>query len=218
MSLMAFLSADQNSIFTMALVLMLMIAVLEGITMLIGMGVSEMLETLLPDYEFDISTPDTPQSTLSKLLGWINFGKVPVLIILVCFLAAFSVVGYTLQYLVEALSSHLLPQFLAVPTAFVIALPFVRGFTNVVQKIMPRDESSALTQESFIGALATITLGTATKDAPAEAKYTDQHGQTHYFMVQPESEEETFNQGQEVLLTKASSNGFYAIKNSNTSL
>ena len=218
MTLSTFIVADQNSLFTIALALMLMIAVLEGVTTLIGMGISELLESIMPDFDMDMPTADTPHSTLTKLLGWMNFGRVPVLIIFVCFLTAFGALGYTLQYMIEGVSSQLLPQFIAVPIAFVIALPFVRVFTNVLQKIMPKDESSALTEESFIGTLVTITLGTATKGSPAEAKTKDKHGQTHYFMVQPEHEEESFVQGEQVLLLKPSSNGFYAIKNTNTLL
>jgi len=218
MSLMAFITADQNSIFTMALVLMGMIAILEGASTVIGMGISELLESMLPNVEFDVATPDAPQSVLSKLLGWINFGKVPLLIIMVCFLSAFGVVGYLLQYFTQGLTSVLLPQLIAVPIAFVIAMPFVRLFTSMLEKIMPRDESSALKEESFVGAMVTITLGTAKKGSPAEAKLTDVHGQTHYFMVQPEDEEEQFEQGSSVLLLRPSSNGFYAIKNTNTSL
>lgn len=218
MTLAQFITADQNSLFTIALALMLMIAVLEGVTTLIGMGISELVESIMPDFDMDVPTADTPNATLTKLLGWINFGKVPVLIIFICFLTAFSVVGYSIQYLIYGVSHLLVPQLLVVPVAFVLALPFVRMFTNLLQKIMPKDESSALSQESFVGALVTITLGTARKGSPAEAKTVDQYGQTHYFMVQPENEDESFVQGEEVLLLRPSSNGFYAIKNSNTSL
>ena len=218
MTLSAFIAADQNTLFTAALILMIMIALLEGITTLIGMGISEMLETVLPDLDFDLSTPDAPQSVLSKLLGWLNFGRVPLLIIFVCFLSAFGTVGYTLQYLLISTGLPLLPQLIMVPVAFIISMPFVRLFTSILQKIMPRDETSALSEESFIGATATITLGTAKKGSPAEAKVTDKHGQTHYFMVQPHSEDEEFNQGEKVLLSEQFSSGFYAIKATNPSL
>jgi len=218
MSLMEFIGSEYNFIFSTALIIMLMISILEGITVLIGMGISELLETLLPDFDFDIQSPDSPQSILSKLLGWINFGKVPVLIIFVCFLSAFGVVGYSLQYLAYNLTSNLWPQFLMVPAAFVISLPFVRVFTNTMQKFMPRDESTALSEESFIGHMATITLGKATKGFPAEGKITDKYGQTHYFMIQPESEKEMFQQGEQVLLSKPAPSGFFAIHTSNDSL
>ncbi len=217
MTLIEFIGAEQNGAFTIALAVMFMIAVLEGITVLIGMGISEMLETVLPDMDFDISAPEAPQSIMSKLLGWINFGRVPVLIIFVCFLTAFGIAGYLLQYLVYGLSSMLIPQLFAVPAALVVAMPFVRLFTNVLQKIMPKDESSALSEESFVGAVAIITLGKATKGFPAEAKVKDKYGQTHYFMIQPEDDEE-FSQGEQVLLLRPSSNGFFAIKNNTTSL
>ena len=182
------------------------------------MGLSELLESILPDFEFDMSATEVPESTLSRLLGWINFGKVPVLIIFVCFLTAFGIAGYVLQYFAYGVTSLLIPQLLAVPAAFMAAMPFVRLFTNILQKIMPKDESSALSENSFIGTLATITLGTAKKGSPAEAKVTDKHGQTHYFMIQPESEDDEFVQGEQVLLSRPSSNGFYAIRNHNTSL
>lgn len=218
MSLIEFISSDYNFIFSTALIIMLMISILEGITTLIGLGVSELLETLLPDFDVDISSLDTPQSILSKLLGWINFGKVPILIIFVCFLTAFGVIGYGLQYLAYAITSNLLPQFMMVPAAFIISMPFLRIFTNGMQRIMPRDESSALSEESFVGQMATITLGKASLNSPAEGKVTDLHGQTHYFMIQPELDKEIFNQGEKVLLSKPSSNGFFAIKTTNTSL
>jgi len=218
MTLAAFISADQNSVFTIALAVMLMIAVLEGITTLIGVGLSELLESILPGFEMEMPTTEAPQSTLSKLLGWINFGKVPVLIIFVCFLTAFGVAGYVLQYLAYGTVAALIPQLLAVPAALMIAMPFVRIFTNILQKIMPKDESSALSEKSFVGMLATVTLGKAKKGSPAEARVTDRHGQTHYFMIQPESEDDEFVQGEQVLLLRPSSNGFYAIRNHNTSL
>jgi len=218
MSLMEFISSDYNLIFSIALILMLMISILEGISTLLGLGLSELIETILPDFEMEISNPDAPQSVLSKLLGWINFGKVPILIIFVCFLSAFGIVGYLLQYLSLTLTSNLLPLFFTLPAALVVSLPFVRIFTNTMQKIMPRDESSALSENSFIGQMATITLGEASKDSPAEGKVTDKHGQTHYFMIQPESETEMFKQGEQVLLSKPSANGFFAIYTDNVTL
>ena len=218
MNLMEFIGSDFNFLFSTALIIMLMISILEGITTLIGIGVSELLETFLPDFDINMSSPDTPQSILTKLLGWINFGKVPILIIFVCFLTAFGVVGYTLQYLAYSLTSNLWSQLIMVPAAFVISMPFVRIFTNIMQKIMPKDESSALSEESFVGQMATITLGIASKNSPAEGKVIDKHGQTHYFMIQPELDQEKFNQGETVLLSKPSSNGFFAIKTTHTSL
>lgn len=218
MTLLEFMGSDANSIFTIALLVMFLIAILEGITVALGFGLSSLLEGIFPDIELDITSGDTPSGVLSKLLSWLNYGRVPVLIILVCFLTAFGVVGYLMQYFLYTFASSILPQIIAVPLAFLFSLPFVKMFVSFVGKVMPKDETSALSQESFIGKVATITLGTATFGSAAEAKVRDKHGQTHYFMVEPQSENMAFKQGEDVLLSKQNLNGFYAIKNENTSL
>ena len=218
MSLVTFITADANSFFTVALSVMLLISLLEGITTLFGMGLSSMFETLLPELDFTINSVDTPQGVLSRLLSWINYSKVPALIILICFLTLFSLIGYTLQYTILTLSATLLPKIIAGILSFFLTLPLLNIITSFLIKIMPKDESSALTQESFIGAVATITLGTARYGSPAQAKTSDKYGQTHYFMVEPEHENIEFTQGQTVLLSKLHNSGYTAIENKHNSL
>lgn len=218
MTLIEFINSDANSIFTIALVIMLFIAILEGITTLLGFGISSFLEGIFPEIDIEIGSADVSEGVLSRLLSWLNYGKVPVLIILVCFLTAFGVVGYSIQYLLYAFISSLLPQIIVVPVALIITLPFVRLFTSLLEKIMPKDETSALSQDSFIGKVATITLGNAKHGLPAEGKVKDRYGQTHYFMIEPESSDIEFMQGEDVLLSKQNINGFYAIKNEHSSL
>jgi len=218
MTFLEFIINDANSIFSIALTVMLFISILEGITTVLGFGVSSFLETIFPDIELEIGSEDAPNGVLSRLFSWLNYGKVPVLIILICFLTAFGLVGYSLQYFTYALVSSLIPQIIIAPIALIISLPFIKLFTSAVEKIMPKDETSALTHESFIGKIATITLGTANFGSPAEAKVKDKYGQTHYFMVEPQSEDFEFKQGEDVLLSKQNLNSFYAIKNENTTL
>jgi YqiJ-like protein len=88
MSLLEFIYSEHNSLFTIALSVMFLIALLEGITIMLGMGVSSLFETLMPDVDLNIDSAELPQGTLSKLLSWLNYGKVPVLIIFICFLTA----------------------------------------------------------------------------------------------------------------------------------
>jgi len=218
MSLLEFIYAESNSLFTIALAVMFLIALLEGVTTILGMGISSLLESVMPELELSVGELDAPQGLLSRLLSWLNYGKVPALIILICFLTAFGVVGYSIQYLLYTLTSTLFAQLIVAPIAFLIALPFVQMLTSLIEKIMPKDETSALKKESFIGVIATITLGNAKHGSPAEAKFKDTHGQTHYFMVEPESNEFEFTQGEDVLLSKQNNSGYFAIKNTNESL
>lgn len=203
--------------FTVAILVMFSIAVLEGVGVLFGTALSSLVDALLPDINVDVDVSATPQGTLTKLLGWMNFGKVPILIIIVCFLTAFGVAGYSVQTLSYGIVGIYIPSLPAILLALMIALPMTRIFTSFMQKIMPKDETSAIESENFIGKIAVITIGEAAKGSPAEGKLTDKYGQTHYVMVEPE-EENIFKQGDSVILSRRSKQGFYAIKNENSKL
>lgn len=220
---MAFIFADQNIPFAVALVLMLIIAVLEGAATLLGAGISGFLDSLLPEMDMDVDVdmdmPDMDStSSLTKLLGWLRFGKVPALVILVIFLTTFGLSGFILQAVVRQLVGNMLPALPASGLAFLIALPFVRFGGGILAKIMPKDETDAVSEDSFIGLVAVITLGTAKAGKAAQGKLKDRHGQTHYVMIEPESAEEVFAQGTEVLLVQHHGAFFKAIRNTNTLL
>ena len=200
--------------FSIAILLMFSIALLEGVGLLLGASISSMLDTIMPDFDVDVDV-DVSQNGLTKLLGWMNVGRVPLLIIIVAFLTVFGLVGFILQIFVYGLIGIYLNVFIAVAITLVITLPFTRSFTNVLQKILPQDETSAISSRDFIGKVVTITLGEATLANPAEAKFTDIHGQTHYLMVEPQESGITFKQGESVILSKKNNSGFYAIKNEN---
>jgi hypothetical protein len=218
MTLLEFIGAGENALFAGALALMLFIALLEGVTTLIGAGFSNLLEGLLPDMDFDVEIPDASPSALSRLLGWLHVGRVPILVILVIFLTAFGLIGYGIQSLLLGVTGMLWPGWLVAVGALFGALPVVRLLSGAVGRVIPQDESSAISESHYIGRIATITLGTARKGYPAEAKLTDQHGQTHYLMVEPESHDAEFLQGDEVLLVERTAKGFIAIENRHAAL
>lgn len=208
-----FLFAEGILPFTVAIGIMFAIAVLEGAGMLIGAGISEALESVLPDIALDIDAPDASGTGFfTKLLGWMYYGRVPVLIILVCFLTAFGLVGMTMQALIHGATGFYLPSLLAVAAALFASLPFTRAFTALMARILPEDETNAIGAEDFIGKCAVITLGTARRGEPAEAKFTDRFGQTHYVMVEPDDADAAFSPEDRLILSEKSRFGYYAIK------
>ncbi|MCW8945768.1 MAG: YqiJ family protein [Sedimenticola sp.] len=223
-----FLISSENMPFTVSLVLMLSLAVLEGVASLLGFGISNMLDTLSPDIEIEptiatdldlgvASDIDSP-SALSRFWGWLRIGKVPLLILLIIFLTSFGLSGLAMQTLVKGMYGSLLPGIVIAIPAFLITLPIVRGLGSVLNKIMPRDETDAVTEESLVGLIATITLGTAKLHSPAEAKVRDVHGTTHYVMVEPDAEKVEFKSGSSVLLVQKNGAVFKAIINTNSAL
>jgi len=221
-----FLLASQNMPFTVALVLMLALALLEGVATVLGAGLSDMLDSLIPDLDLDVDVDldldldadvDLPDAqgpgAMTRLLGWLRLGEVPVLMLLVIFLTAFGLFGLGIQSLANTYFGGLLPGGLAALPALVCAVPVVRGLGGVLARIIPKDETEVVSEGTFIGRVAVITLGEAASGKPAEAKLTDQYGQAHYVMVEPDRAADRFGQGTEVLIVRQRGAVFTGIAN-----
>jgi len=167
-----------------------------------GAGISTMLENFFPSFDIDgdIAADSNPNIALSKFFNWIRVKRVPILMLIVIFLTAFGIVGLSIQAAIFNTFGSFWSQWLiAVPT-LIISFYMLNLIGGWIAKILPKDETSSISSDELIGHIATITIGKATKGSPAEAKTQDKHGQTHYFMVEPDSETLTFIQGQKILI------------------
>ena len=106
--MLSFLLASSNLPFTIALVLLLMIAALEGVGLLLGFGLATLWHHFEPDISIDLDSPDGIEgdSSLTKLLGWLHLGKVPVMVLLILFLAVFGLGGLLVQAFAHAISGQ----------------------------------------------------------------------------------------------------------------
>ncbi|MCS6762312.1 MAG: YqiJ family protein [Candidatus Devosia symbiotica] len=59
----------------------------------------------------------------------------------------------------------------------------------VIARIMPKEETEAVSTKAFVGRVATIFHGSASQGHPAEAKLTDIHNMTHYVLIEPDEDE-----------------------------
>lgn len=219
--MLEFITAPQNLAFSVALTLMLGIALLEGVTALFGAALSGLLDSILPDLEFDMDLSDVEAQSpnaLSRVLGWLRVGKVPVLILLVIFLTGFGLIGLGIQSITQNAIGFLLPGYIASIPAVILALPIVRVLGGVIGFIMPNDETEAVSQDSFIGRIASITLGSAKEGNPAEAKIKDQYGTTHYIMVEPDNVDDELDKTTPILIVKKEGHIFKVIRNENENL
>lgn len=211
------LTAGPNWVFAAALGLMLLVGVIEVLGALAGGGLSDWFDSLLPeldlDVDGDVSAPELSGGFAAQVLDFLCLGRVPVLVLLVIFLAGFGLAGLIVQTIALELVGAVLSGWLVVPVALVTGL----GATNVLgrglARIMPKQETDAVSDSSFVGRIAVITLGTARPQAPAEAKLRDQHGHTHYIMVEPDRADASFEQGTQVLLVAQRGSVFTAILN-----
>lgn len=213
------ITADQNLPFAVALVVMLAIALLEGVALLLGAGLSNLLESLLPDLDLDVDGPDVQgPGLMSQFLGWLYFGKIPFLVVLILLLTFFGICGLLIQSFLNELVGRMLPGGLAAVPALLIALPLVRWSANGIARVLPQETTEAVSSDSFIGRVAVITLGTARVGSPAQARLKDRFGQTHYVMVEPADAETEFPTGSHALLMRRKGSLFVAVPNPYTEL
>lgn len=215
--------APQNSPFTIALAIMLFITIMELITASMGFGLGDMLDSMLPeidmgaDLELDLDGADGGDS-LVKILSWFRIGEVPILMLFIVFLTGFGLSGLALQYMLSISIGILLPASLASLVAIFCALPVVRFCGGILGKYMPQDETYAVSEDTYIGQIATITMGESRPGKPAQARLTDIHGQTHYIMIEPDLPDKHFPQGGSVLIVRRDGAIYRAIQNTSSAL
>jgi hypothetical protein len=194
--------------FTIATLLMLLIAAVEGIALLAGTSAFHGLEHWIPDAQH------AGDGFLHKGLGWLHVGRVPVLAVLVVFLATFSMAGFASNMVAHRLLGIWLPAWLSTPVALVTALPLVRILSGGIARLVPADESFAVTLDTLVGRVATVLGGTGRHGYPAEAKVLNEHGRTLYVMVEPDMADVVFEPGTRVLLVRqVAGNRFAGIVN-----
>lgn len=214
-----FITAGANLPFTLALAMMLVLATLELLGFLFGLSASGFLDGW---FDFDHGEVDGSElvtvSLVDKFMGWLHFGKVPVLILLAVFLVSFGMAGYLVQGTLWAFTGWLLPWWIAAPAVLPLTLPCIRVLGGALAKVLPRDETQSVSQSGLVGRMATIVLGTARQGSPAQAKVRDQHGQTHYVMLEPDEDGASFQAGDSVLLISHQGATYRAIRDNNPAL
>ncbi len=185
------IAAPANLPFSVALLVMLMIGAVEAL----GLGASAVHLDVGADVDGG-----------GDLLGWLGVGQVPLLILLVVFLALFGLAGLAIQQFAGPL-----PLLIATPAAAAAALPLTGLGARGLARIMPRDETTAISLDSLVGKKGTITVGTARRGSPAQARVRDVHGQSHYVMIEPNGDADAVAEGGTVLLIRREGNIFIGL-------
>jgi hypothetical protein len=219
--MLEFMTASANLPFTIALAMMALLTVLELLGFAFGASVSGLLDGW---FDLDVNVGDVDGSELAghsladRFMGWIHFGKVPVLILLATFLVCYGVAGWVAQGTLLSLTGFMLPAWIAGPAMLPVALSGVRIFGGALARVLPKDETQVVSQQAMIGRVATLVLGSARQGAAAQARVRDLHGQTHYVMLEPDEAGEEFKPGEQVLLVAQHGSIYRAIRNNNPAL
>ena len=191
------LGAPENVIFAAALLLMLLIGAVEAV----GLGAG----SFGADLEVDADTSG------GDLLAWLGVGRVPLLVLLVAFLAIFGTLGLAGQQVAAALLGGPVTPWIAAPVAALASLPITGIAARGLARVLPQDETTAIELDDLVGRSATVVTGRAEHGSPARARIEDRHGQPHYLMVEPDRPGPTFREGDPVLLVRREGHLFRAV-------
>jgi membrane protein implicated in regulation of membrane protease activity len=180
--------------FSLLLLLFFAVSLLEIIMVFSGASTDLGL-----DLSADIEMPDI--SADWRVLDWLGLGRVPYLISIAASLFCVGVIGLFVQTLqLETVGVALAWPFVMVGSVL-LAVPPVRLLNHGLGRIWPKDvESSAVTTESFIGHEAEVVLGSVSADDSGQIKFRDAVGTLHYAMAYSDRADETYRQGDAVLI------------------
>jgi len=209
--------------FVVALMVMVFIAILEGVSLFFGAAISGFLDGVLPDFDLpdldggadggvDIGGLESV-GPLTYLMSWLSFGKAPALVLLIAFLTVFGLAGLTALGVVSSVTGILMPGWLAAIPAVMVALPGTRYLGRAFGAILPKEETEAVSTDRFIGKVAVIIRGECKRGQPAEAKLKDMHGQTHWILVEPDEDDEEFGGADEVIIVSQAGSIYRVIRN-----
>lgn len=205
--MLTFLTATANLPFTVALGVMLILLLIEIVSLGFGVAASGVFDSMLPDVDgHGIHVGDGGGSELAgaqlaeRCMQWLHIGRVPMLILIATLLTGFGLCGLALQWIAAQLTGALLPAWIAAPVTVFPALFFVHVVGDLIARVLPQDETDAVSSDSFVGRSATIVLGTARVGAAAQAWLRDEHGKRHYVMVEPRHDGDAFEAGERVRL------------------
>ncbi|MDG6079334.1 DUF1449 family protein [Erythrobacter litoralis] len=165
------------------------------------------------DIDFDLDTDadaEVSAGPVEGLLTLLGLGRIPLTVWLVIFLLFFAGIGVSLQDFAASLTGNPLDAWLAGLIAGGAAVPVTGVLARPVGRILPKDETSAVSTDTLLGRRARITEGVARSGSPARAKVRDVHGQSHFVMVEPHETASEFHAGDEIVLVRRENNTFFA--------
>lgn len=198
----------ENAIFLVSFLLILAVGVLEIAALIVGASVFAHADAMLSPH---IEAGD---SYFAQGFDWLNTGRLPLLVLIILFLGIFSISGFVIQWMVIDFFSAPLPTFIAAIAALFLTVFGTKYLSVRIAHFFPQHESSAISEDSFVGCIAMVTGAPASINTPTECRLTDKFNQVHYVLVEPEEAEVTFTAGDKILITsRLSESRFKGVKN-----
>ncbi|WP_112663036.1 OB-fold-containig protein [Microvirga flavescens] len=198
--------------FAIAGLVMASLVLIETISLIAGFSLSLLIDQGLDLDAYDGHHADHGElGFVGGLLGWVNAGRVPILILIISWLAAFAATGFAVQTLAIRVLAPL-PVLIASLIAFCLAAPATRFTTRLVSFIVPREETYAVSDNDLVGLVAEVTLGPLDQGPAGRVKVQDPHGNWHFLMAKAAEGHAALPIGAQVLLVDRRGPTFFVIQ------
>ncbi|MGO4572470.1 OB-fold-containig protein [Microvirga sp. 2TAF3] len=197
--------------FVVAGLVMASLVLIETVSLVAGFSLSHFV-----DKGFDLEAHSGHHADpwdngiLAGILGWINAGRVPALVFIITWLAAFAAAGFALQTAAIWVWAPL-PVLIACLLASLLAAPVTRVTTRWVSFIIPREETYVVSHDDLVGRIAEVTLGPLDQGPAGRIKLQDIHGNWHFPMARAAKDHGPIPIGAQVLLVDRTGSTFLAI-------
>jgi hypothetical protein len=189
--------------FAVAAAIMVVLGGIELLTTLVGFSISELLGK-------DVAVEADSHNGLAGLLLWINAGRLPLLILIILAFGVFSIEGFLLQGIAHALGTAL-PVSIAALIAIAGSIPVIRTTSRGIARIVPRDESYAVSDADFVGKVAMVSVGPLDQGLPGRVRLKDVFGNWHTVSARASRDSPALAVGTSVLLVDRDARSFIAI-------
>jgi hypothetical protein len=189
--------------FAVAAAIMVVLGGIELLTTLIGFSISEMLG-------HDVAVEADSHNGLGGLLLWINAGRLPLLILIILAFGVFSIEGFLLQGIAHA-AGFAIPVSIATLAAIAGSIPVIRTTSRGIARIIPRDETYAVSDADFVGKVAMVSVGPLDQGLPGRVRLKDVFGNWHTVSARASRDSPALAVGTSVLLVDRDARSFIAI-------
>jgi hypothetical protein len=189
--------------FAIAAAIMVALGGIELLTMIVGFSISEFVSN-------EIAVEAESDNGIAGLFLWINAGHLPLLILLILALGVFSIEGFLLQSIAHSVGIGL-PAWIAALAAGAGSIPVVRTISRGVSRIIPRDETYAVSEAEFVGQVAEVSIGPLDQGLPGRVRLKDVYGNWHTVAARASPDSKPLAVGASVLLVDRDARSFVAI-------
>jgi hypothetical protein len=209
---MDLLLAPETKPFGIAALVLFGLVAIELVGLIIGISASSVVDKGFDGHADGQASGHTENhdTWFGGILGWINPGRVPILILIMLALGAFAATGYVVQSIALALAGPL-PVLIASAIAVAGAVELIRVGSRFVARIIPRDETYAIDEADLIGRTASVVVGPLDGGKPGRVRVQDRHGNWHFLIARAAEGHGPFATGKTVLLADCRKNIFLAI-------